>query len=334
VESLQDVKSGARVEGEAEVVLEKLALVHRRDLPKDIFQRKPSVFVKKFAFAFALIGIGAALVLANLGPIADVVGIVVIGAIYAHLVELQHECLHQHAFRSRRLNRVFGFMCGMFMVSSYSHYRYEHLAHHANLGTSKNKEFFNYRFKNLDTVWGFVKGALHLGRYTEVLKSMGRALTGRPVMPGGRAHENKRLREEYLLLVAMAAATVAVGFVFDAWVPILLLWALPNFLVAEPCHFLIEMPEHFGLNTQTDPDVRSNTRTINATRIGAWYTNYNNLHTAHHYHYGVPMVNVPRLHDIVTPEIQVIEESYPAFFKRVLRGEWKYTNFEETCMTR
>ena len=35
----------------------------------------------------------------------------------------------------------------------------------------------------------------------------------------------------------------------------------------EPVHFLIELPEHFGLNTQTDRNLLTNTRTVNASGL-------------------------------------------------------------------
>ena len=74
---------------------------------------------------------------------------------------------------------------------------------------------------------------------------------------------------------------------------------LPLLLIAEPMHFLIELPEHFGLNTQTDPDVLVNTRTVAAGPFLQWFTNGNNLHTAHHYHQGVPMTNMRELQKMI-----------------------------------
>ena len=81
----------------------------------------------------------------------------------------------------RGLNRVFGFLCGAPMLSSFSHYKYEHLRHHAFLGTPQNREFFNYRFRNLDSWWGFALGCFHLGRYWDVARDIGRSLVGRPI---------------------------------------------------------------------------------------------------------------------------------------------------------
>jgi fatty acid desaturase len=80
--------------------------------------------------------------------------------------------------------------------------------------------------------------------------------------------------------------------------------------------------------------VLTNTRSINASRFAQWYTNYNNLHTAHHYHQGVPMARVPELHRLTKDEFQVVESSYPSFYLKVIRGELRYQDPSTNCMTR
>jgi fatty acid desaturase len=306
----------------------------RGSIPFEVFQRKPSVFVAKFTFAFAIVAGGWYVLAVQRNIVVSLVTMAVLGLIYAHLVELQHETLHHHAFRSRRLNRVFGFLCGVFLLSSYSHYRYEHLAHHANLGTSRNTEFFNYRFRNLDSWHGFFLAAMHPGRYGDVAKATGRALSGRQVIPDGRERENRKVRAEYLLMFAIAIVAAAASVIFGFTYLLVVAWVLPALVVGEAAHFLIEMPEHFGLNTQTDSNVLSNTRTIRAGRLGEWYTNFNNLHTAHHFHSGVPMVNARQLHVLVATGAQTIEPSYWSFYRNVVRGEIRYQDWSTTCMTR
>jgi fatty acid desaturase len=306
----------------------------RRNLPKTFFPKKPSRFVLKFHFALGLIAASYLSIALSKEPLLIAAAILVSGVMYAHLVELQHECLHEHAFRSRRLNRVYGIVCGLFMFSSYSYYKFEHLRHHASLGKPNNREFFNYRFRALDSLPGFLRAAFHLGRYVEVFGDMGRSLTGRPIDRVNRPRELRRIQAEYRLfaavLVAVVAFTVVTGNLFFVWA-----WLIPLLLVAEPAHFLIEMPEHFGLNTQTDPNVLANTRTIRASRFAQWLTNYNNLHTAHHFHQGVPMVNIEALDGLVKDRYEAVEPSYWSFYRKVIQGEIRYRDPEaETCMTR
>lgn len=306
----------------------------RRSLPAEFFPKRPYRFAAKFWFAMAIVAASWVVIAMSFSWVATAVAIVVLGLMYAHLVELQHECLHEHAFNSRRLNRIYGFLCGLFMLSSYSYYKYEHLRHHASLGKPNNREFFNYRFRHLDSVLGFIRAAFHLGRYLEVFRDMGRALIGSPLPGVSHERDRKRIFTEYrLFMVAIVGAiafTVTTGSAF-----FLLAWLVPVLLISEPTHFLIEMPEHFGLNTQTDPNVLANTRTIEASLFAQWFTNFNNLHTAHHYHQGVPMANVMKLNNLVKGQYTAVEPSYWSFYSKVIRGGIRYEHPDaETCMTR
>ncbi len=71
----------------------------RRKLPREYFEKKPSRFLTKFLFALGMIALSWVVIAANLHWSATMLAIAVAGLMYAHLVELQHECLHEHAFR-------------------------------------------------------------------------------------------------------------------------------------------------------------------------------------------------------------------------------------------
>jgi fatty acid desaturase len=132
-------------------------------------------------------------------------------------------------------------------------------------------------------------------------------------------------------LLFLASVVVAIASPAAAWV-IAFAWWIPALVVAEGVHFLIEMPEHFGLNTVTQPDVLANTRTIRASRLVRWFVNGNDLHTAHHYHHGVPMCNVENLHKLIADRI-VVERSYWSLYKDILAGRIKQ-KMDEACMDR
>jgi fatty acid desaturase len=219
------------------------------------------------------------------------------------------------------------------MLSSYWHYKHDHLRHHAYLGTEQNQEFFNYRFNGLGSIPGFLRGAYHLGRYTEVLRDMGRSLVGRTNPGITKTVAAKKIRTEYQLLALLLVGAVAASVATESYY-LLLVWLLPTLLVAEPAHFLIELPEHFGLNTQTNPDVLSNTRTIEAGWFAKWYTNGNDVHTAHHFHQGVPMAQVRVLHAMIEDRVVAVAPSYWSFYKDVFTGRVKYEDLSENCMTR
>lgn len=306
----------------------------RQKLDDELFARNPRRFAGKFAFALAVIAGCWAVIAAGLHPAVTGLAVIVTGLMYGHLVELQHETLHEHAFNSRRWNRIVGFVCGLFMFSSFSHYKYEHLRHHAFLGTPRNQEFFNYRFRGLDSVPGFLRAAFGLSRYLDVLRNTGRSLLGRRI-PGvaRQSVSTRKIRTEYRIFFGFAVAAVVFTALTGSMF-LVLAWLLPILLVAEATHFMIELPEHFGLNTQTDDNILTNTRTIDASRFAQWFTNYNNFHTAHHYHQGVPMAGVQQLNDLVRDQFEVLEPSYVSFYRKVVRGDLRYADDSETCMTR
>lgn len=325
----------ARLDATEEALLAPVRGVdRRRSLPKDHFRKRPARFSSKFLGALALIAVAWAALAWGPGWLA-ILTVIPLGLGYAHLVELQHECLHEHAFRRRGLNRFCGIICGMFMLSSFWHYKHDHLRHHAFLGTPQNREFFNYRFRDLNR-WkgiGFLRAALNLGRYRTVGADIVRSYLGRPIPGVPRDRDARKIRSEYRLLgAAVVAATVYTVLTGD--LVFVYAWLLPAVLVAEPAHFMIELPEHFGLNTQTDANVLTNTRTITASRFAQWYTNYNNLHTAHHYHQGVPMAQITRLQTLIADQVVPVETSYWSFYRKVLTGEIRYQDLSETPMTR
>src|SRR5580658_4011094 len=305
----------------------------RRDLPKQLFTRRPGRFTAKFALALALIAAGwVAIALTPAWPV-DIPAVIVIGLMYAYLVELQHECLHEHAYNQRWLNRLVGFTCGVPMMSSFWHYKYEHLRHHAYLGTPQNREFFNYRFHDLDSVPGFLRSCFHLGRYKDVGVDIGRSVMGRLNPQVAKTMAAKKIRTEYIAIAVVLAGAVAASVATGSLI-LLVAWVAPALLVAEPAHFLIELPEHFGLNSQTDPNVLTNTRTVRASRLARWFTNGNDLHTAHHFHQGVPMTRVPELHALIEGRIGTLEPSHWSFYRKVINGELTYQDLADTCMTR
>jgi len=311
----------------------------RRSLPREYFVKRPALFVSKIVFAFALMALGwygvwyALSMPVTIGSIlAAAGGMLVSGLIYAHLVELQHECLHSHAFKSAKLNRAFGVLAGLFMSSSHSHYRYDHLRHHAYLGTERNLEHFDYRFNNLSSLKGFAIAFLDLNRYRRVFNILGAAITGKPIDGVDKKEAQRHIKQEYVLYALLFVLSVVISIYFQTWF-FALVWWLPALIIAEGVHFMIEMPEHYGLNTQTAPDVIENSRTIRTNVIVAWYVNGNHTHAAHHFHQGVPMCNVKMLNKLIEPQLQVLEKSYFAFYCDVIRGRIKH-RVDATCMTR
>jgi fatty acid desaturase len=305
---------------------------NRRQLPRYLFVKRPLLFTGKFLLAVTLIAT-AWVVIALRAPWYVCCGAMLVnGLIYAHLVELQHECLHGHAFASPSLNRLIGILCGVFMMSCYSHYRYDHLRHHAHLGSAANKEHFDYRFQHLGSVLGFSRSVFDMSRFARVANWTLLSLAGRHLPGIAKASYDRDIKQEYVLNFLLFAGSIAWTLSTNSLL-CALAWWVPTILVSEGVHFLIEMPEHFGLNTQSDPNVFTNTRTVRTSALVSWFVNGNDIHTAHHFHQGVPMCNVRLLHRLIENKVVALEHSYRRFFWNVMTGHIKQPE-ATTCMLR
>ena len=52
------------------------------------------------------------------------------GIVIVHHFSLQHECVHYTAFKTRKLNDIFGNLCGFSIILPNQQFRFEHCDHH------------------------------------------------------------------------------------------------------------------------------------------------------------------------------------------------------------
>ncbi|MEQ0777771.1 fatty acid desaturase [Paraburkholderia tropica] len=246
----------------------------------------------------------------------------VLGAAYAHGVELQHQALHQSGFKSRSASRIFGIILGLPMLVSYSSYQDSHLFHHNKLGTVEDSEFFEYGDKAERRITSIFKHFFLVNHFCDFLKNVIDALNGRPFKTRMIARNSGKMRTEYSLMAAafFGAAALAAHFDSDLFFR---LWVLPLFVFAAPIHALIELPEHFRCNKATT-DVFENTRSVKAHPIVTWFTNGNNYHVEHHWIASLPIEQLASIHKQIEGQIVHLSSSYPAFYREfftnLLRG--------------
>ncbi|QEU96539.1 fatty acid desaturase [Streptomyces kanamyceticus] len=253
-------------------------------------------------------------------------GVLLIGLMFAHAAELQHETLHGLAYRSRRANRVVGVLLGLPMLISYTAYRVAHMRHHRDLGTPGNREFFDYGDQ-----YGKGEGGSRIGtaltwfarftmayHYWQFGVGVGKALRGSR-FDGESAVNTRRIRAEHLLAVSALVVGAVLSVVF-ASPAALWLWLLPMVVVAAPMHALIELPEHFRCET-LDRSPFANTRTIKSNWLLTWYTNGNNFHVEHHLMPNLPIERLPDLHVEVRESLRHYHPGYFAYFRSFLGGK-------------
>ncbi|MFI1676242.1 fatty acid desaturase family protein [Streptomyces sp. NPDC020607] len=292
----------------------------RLEIPTEVKKftlRDSRIFASKVALAGALAAISCFWILTH-GWLAALPAQLLLGLVYAHAVELQHQALHGTGFRSARKSRVVGTALGAPLLVSYSRYRALHLLHHRYLGTDKDTEFFDYAAVERLTLWTLASSAFNVRRWFEAGADVARSLSPRTtydeVITNPAVHG--RIRTEYRTTLA---ATAALGLL-SWWTGsplILTLWLIP-LLFAEPIHFLIELPEHIFCDRSTQ-DVFKNTRSIRGGWFSFWLTNGNNFHVEHHVRMGTPINKLPQMHPHLVDHIENYCGSYGEFYRDVLR---------------
>jgi fatty acid desaturase len=282
------------------------------------------VFLLKLGVCAVLAALGAFLALQSpLG--ARIAGVVVLGCMFAHAAELQHQALHGLGLRNRRANAAIGVALGVPMLISFAAYRATHLRHHRDLGTPANREFFDYggqygsqrpRSRPANALIWLLRFSM-VRHYASFAVGLLRALRGREFV-GETASTSRRIRRDHFVILATVLAvagwSVAVGSSVLLWI-----WVLPLLIVAGPVHAAIELPEHFRCETLS-LDPFANTRTIRSNRLMTWFTNGNNFHVEHHLMPNLPIERLPELHGEVRDRLRYVEPGYYRFFRNLIQG--------------
>lgn len=193
----------------------------------------------------------------------------------AHGVELQHQTLHNTGFSKKFLNRWVGFLLGLPLLISYSHYRDRHLHHHNYVGTEHDSEFFQFSKEGNNKAFRFLINLFMIPHWLRVFKYIGIAVSGKKFILYNKKFQND-CRLDYILF-AVFLATLSILYFFTE---IQVLQYLPLLLIATPVHTLLELPEHF--DCERSNDIFLNTRTIYSGWFMTWFTNGNNFHVEHH----------------------------------------------------
>ncbi|NOU63249.1 fatty acid desaturase [Paenibacillus sp. LMG 31461] len=249
-------------------------------------------------------------------------GYFLVGAMFVHGVELQHQCLHNTGLKKKKLNRILGFILGLPMFVSFSDYKYHHIRHHRLLGTPENKEFFNYGGSDKIMV-GFLYKILMIGHYIQTFKSILDSCTNK-IKERYPENVGRKVQKEYLLFLAILFGAHAISIIFNNSL-LIHYWFFP-LLFAVPLHALVELPEHEGCITH-NPDVLVNTRTIKSNKFVTWFTNSNNYHVEHHLLPSVPMENLEEVHNLIQGKEQYLNityrEFYYEYFKELIRNSFE-----------
>lgn len=257
----------------------------------------------------ALAGAGA---LHGPGLLLRTAGTLALAAVLVSLSVVMHEGGHHLLFRSRRLDRVVAFCCGVPVLLSASAYRTLHLRHHA----------FEHTGRDPDDIETLARKGIPLVLVYYVLLIAGTYLYFPHVALGGlraarSAGERRAIALEY---AAIGAALAAAWWLAPA--AMVRLWLLPM-LVAGQLTNLRSLAEH-GLTTGGSPFTA--TRSVRTTSVVAFFLCNLNLHLEHHLFPAVPWYNLPRVHQLLQPACRAagssVYEGYGSFLWDFLRTTW------------
>lgn len=271
-----------------------------------------ATFITKLAI-FGLLSLSSGVAIALLPAPFKLLPQLLLGMMFAHGVELQHELTHHIIFANERLNRLVGVVLGLPMLVSFSLYKALHGHHHRTLGTPEDQESFSYSYEKLTSLPGFIS---HLSMFSHYVTALGniRAATSNRLRKDVPLKVAYRIRNEFRFLgslILLLLVGSALGHTWLVWD----IWLLPLLLSAGPIHALIELPEHLGCDQQTTDPFR-NTRSIRASKLVTWYVNGNNYHVEHHLNAALPINRLADFHTQLAPKIEQLEPSYWAFYKK------------------
>lgn len=228
------------------------------------------------------------------------------GVVIVHLFALQHECVHYTVFKTRKLNDIFGNICGYAIILPFQQFRYEHCNHHTYTQLKgQDPELIELPISVWKYLWYISSVPYWRNKFSQILRN-----------GAGRLNDEDRtfltkyeapiiIREARLMLAFYALITVV--SVFMGWTWPLWYWLVPLFL-GEPVMRAIRLTEHVG-RPNVD-DMKENTRTSLVSgpmRFLCWNMNY---HAEHHYAASVPFHALPKLHEKLQGYVYVEERGY------------------------
>lgn len=261
---------------------------------------------------------GSGWLVARSGPWTLLPAMVLLGLVEAALFAPIHETMHLTAFRSRRLNAVFGWLAACPSLLNWHFYAAFHLAHHRHTqDPERDPELIIQPPSTLD---GYVWRVLALPYWLTRLAVLRDGLRGdMSAHPYISARAAPKVVRSIRLMAAFVAACVLLSTVLVGWWAPLVFWIGPQ-LLGQPFLRLYLLAEH-TLCTMDDNGL-TNTRTTltNALmRLVMWNMPF---HTEHHLYPSIPFHRLPDAHAAIRSRLAFLQDGYARWhvgFVRSLR---------------
>ena len=263
------------------------------------------------------IGIVVAAVWIN-NPVVWLLAFLLMGRAHAQFAALMHEAAHRLLFRNRRINDWVGrWLLGFPAFTPVDLYRRGHMAHHRDEFGPDEPDIPLYRG------YPIAKDSF---RRKLVRDATGR--TGWKLFKGllrGTIAGDPAIRSQARAIVFVQLGLIALGIALGhPWV-YFVLWLAPYLTVWRVINRLRSLGEHGGM--QRSKDRRRTTHSVRQSAIARFtiVPYHIGWHLAHHVDAGVPMANLPRLHEELRRAGYVTDAleypSYRALWRKLASGQ-------------
>lgn len=235
------------------------------------------------------------------------------GFLVAFLFTALHECTHKTAFRTKWLNVLVGYPCGLAIAWPYEYYFVFHWAHHRHTQDPlRDPELVGGTVPRSDTQLAILfSGVLQIyGRLRVLFRHAVAGRSDAPWVPDSKqALVILEARAYLFIYLALIVGSVALHSAILLWV-----WLVPLFIGQIFLRPYL-LAEHTGCDTTRS--AFENTRTTRASALLMWFSWNMPYHVEHHAYPTVPFHALPRLNNKVADRLVYHGRSYPAVAREV-----------------
>jgi fatty acid desaturase len=250
-------------------------------------------------------------------PVVWVIAFLLMGRAHAQFAALMHEAAHRLLFRNRRVNDwVARWLLGFPSLTPVDLYRRGHMAHHRDEFGPDEPDIPLYR--------GY---PIAKDSFRRKLSRDATGRTGWKLFKGllrGVTSTDAAIRSQARAIVFVQLGLIAVGVALGhPWV-YFVLWLAPYLTVWRVINRLRSIAEHGGM--QRSKDRRLTTHSVRQSALARFMIVPFHIgwHLAHHVDAGVPMANLPRLHEELRRAGYVTDAleypSYRALWRKLASG--------------
>lgn len=234
------------------------------------------------------------------------------GLMLVFLFTLLHETVHFTVFKSNWLNTAVGWLCALVIFLPPNWFRYFHLAHHRHThDPEKDPELEgNKPETGLQFIWavsGFPVWYFHF-------KTLFKNAVANPKYDYLPQAGYPKIKKEARIMIAIYGVVLITSIALGSFT-LIWLWLLPV-LLGQPFLRLYLMAEHGRCPHVAN--MLENTRTTFTNSFVRWLAWNMPYHAEHHAYPSVPFYQLPNFHEVAKEHLQVTENGYIQFQKRLL----------------